>query len=133
LQTLIIRLAILKIHSQLMEYPPAIFVDRSVKLSSSPASSARIVPPSLGRTKSVHPEMEQTTKDSNDLGAGFFDDSSEDKMPTSALPSPTERRTTEARRGPSPKVNDSKGLGLRLEHPEKQGWYFMSPQLIFLH
>lgn len=52
-------------------------------------------------------------------------------MPTSALPPPTERRTTKVRRGPSPKVNDSEGLGLRLEHPEKQGWYFMSPRLIF--
>ena len=115
-----------------MEYPPAIFEDRSVKLLSSPASSARIVPSSLGRTKSVHPEMEQTKKDSNDLGAGFFDNSSEDEMPTSALPSPTERRTTEGFRSPSPKVNDSEGLGLRLEHLEKQGWHFMSSQLIFL-
>ena len=104
-----------------MEYPPAIFEDRSVKLSSSPASSARIVPSSLGRTKSVHPKMEQTTKDSNDLGTDFFDDSSEDEMPTSALSSPTERRIAEVRRGLSPKVNDSEGVGLRLEHPEKQG------------
>ena len=54
-------------------------------------------------------------------------------MPISALPSPTERCTTEARRGPSPKVNDSEGLGLRVEHTEKQGWYFMSSQLTFLH
>ena len=45
--------------------------------------------------------MEQTKKDSNDLGADFFDDSSEDEMPTSALPSPTEAvllRDVEVRR-----------------------------------
>ena len=117
----IIRLAILEIRSQLMEYPPAILEHRSVKLSSSPASSAKIVSSSPSRTKSVYPEMKQTMKDSNDLGADFLDDSSEDEMTTSALPSPTERRTTEVRRSPSPKVNDSEGLGLRLEHPEKQG------------
>ncbi|KAF2495083.1 hypothetical protein BU16DRAFT_617952 [Lophium mytilinum] len=63
-----------------MALPPVI-LDSNSRLSSSPASSPRVVEGSIGRKQSIHPEMERSIQTSMSPGANFFDDSSDDELP----------------------------------------------------
>ncbi|KAF2807672.1 uncharacterized protein BDZ99DRAFT_572579 [Mytilinidion resinicola] len=65
-----------------MALPPVI-LDSNSRLSSSPASSPRVVEGSIGRKQSIHPEMERSIQTSMSPGANFFDDSSDDELPMS--------------------------------------------------
>lgn len=49
----------------------------SARISSSPASSPRIIEPDVSRRESVHPKMSDTMEKGLQPGADFFDDSSE--------------------------------------------------------